>query len=122
MKKEHTVNLSCSFCGKSQREVKKLIAGPQVHICDECIGLCNDIIAEEAERHAESAGEIRLFLWRLQRHEAALSGLVGGVRRNEEMFPSDVKEALTDLELASERLKLAVAQPLGPVPSSGKGH
>ena len=40
-------NLSCSFCGKSQKEVKKLIAGPTVYICDECIGLCNDIIAEE---------------------------------------------------------------------------
>jgi ATP-dependent Clp protease ATP-binding subunit ClpX len=40
-------NLSCSFCGKSQKEVKKLIAGPTVYICDECIELCNDIIAEE---------------------------------------------------------------------------
>ncbi|MBL7685793.1 MAG: ATP-dependent Clp protease ATP-binding subunit ClpX [Deltaproteobacteria bacterium] len=40
-------NLNCSFCGKSQREVKKLIAGPTVYICDECIELCNDIIAEE---------------------------------------------------------------------------
>ncbi|MFO7156655.1 MAG: ATP-dependent Clp protease ATP-binding subunit ClpX [Pseudomonadota bacterium] len=43
-------NLSCSFCGKSQREVRKLIAGPTVYICDECIRLCNDIIAEENER------------------------------------------------------------------------
>ena len=43
-------NLSCSFCGKSQREVKKLIAGPSVYICDECIALCNDIIAEEVDR------------------------------------------------------------------------
>jgi ATP-dependent Clp protease ATP-binding subunit ClpX len=42
-------NLSCSFCGKSQREVKKLIAGPSVYICDECIGLCNDIIADEID-------------------------------------------------------------------------
>ena len=49
MKKEHHVNLSCSFCGKSQREVRKLIAGPTVYICDECIKLCNDIIAEESE-------------------------------------------------------------------------
>ena len=40
-------NLSCSFCGKSQKEVKKLIAGPSVYICDECITLCNDIIADE---------------------------------------------------------------------------
>ncbi len=42
--------LHCSFCGKSQREVKKLIAGPNVYICDECIQLCNDIIAEEVEK------------------------------------------------------------------------
>lgn len=42
-------NLTCSFCGKSQEEVKKLIAGPTVYICDECIELCNDIIAEETK-------------------------------------------------------------------------
>lgn len=41
--------LHCSFCGKSQDEVKKLIAGPTVYICDECIELCNEIIAEEIE-------------------------------------------------------------------------
>lgn len=40
-------NLICSFCGKTQEEVRKLIAGPAVYICDECIELCNDIIAEE---------------------------------------------------------------------------
>jgi ATP-dependent Clp protease ATP-binding subunit ClpX len=39
--------LYCSFCGKSQHEVKKLIAGPSVFICDECIELCNDIIRDE---------------------------------------------------------------------------
>ncbi len=49
-------NLSCSFCGKSQKEVKKLIAGPTVYICDECIGLCNDIIAEEVEKDEPYAG------------------------------------------------------------------
>ena len=43
MKKE----LSCNFCGKSQKEVKKLIAGPNVYICDECIDLCNDIVDED---------------------------------------------------------------------------
>ncbi len=42
-------NLVCSFCGKSQDEVRKLIAGPTVYICDECIDLCNDIIAEETD-------------------------------------------------------------------------
>ena len=59
MKKEHTVNLSCSFCGKSQREVRKLIAGPTVYICDECIKLCNDIIAEENDRE-ESKPQVSL--------------------------------------------------------------
>src|SRR5450631_3723190 len=49
-RKEHPTNLSCSFCGKGQREVRKLIAGPTVYICDECIRLCNDIIAEDSER------------------------------------------------------------------------
>jgi ATP-dependent Clp protease ATP-binding subunit ClpX len=43
-------NLVCSFCGKSQDEVRKLIAGPTVYICDECIDLCNDIIAEEGDQ------------------------------------------------------------------------
>ena len=47
-------SLHCSFCGKSQKEVKKLVAGPSVYICEECIGLCNDIIAEEVEAEAES--------------------------------------------------------------------
>src|SRR5258706_13871152 len=41
--------LYCSLCGKSQHEVRKLIAGPSVFICDECIDLCNDIIREEAQ-------------------------------------------------------------------------
>ncbi|HVN22990.1 MAG TPA: ATP-dependent Clp protease ATP-binding subunit ClpX [Syntrophorhabdales bacterium] len=45
-----TMKLHCSFCGKSQDEVKKLIAGPMVYICDECIELCNEIIQEEAKR------------------------------------------------------------------------
>ena len=47
VEKRDNQSLCCSFCGKSQKEVKKLIAGPTVYICDECIGLCNDIIAEE---------------------------------------------------------------------------
>ncbi|MBN8737404.1 MAG: ATP-dependent Clp protease ATP-binding subunit ClpX [Xanthomonadales bacterium] len=46
--------LYCSFCGKSQHEVRKLIAGPSVFICDECVELCNDIIREELEEKAAS--------------------------------------------------------------------
>ena len=51
-------SLYCSFCGKSQHEVKKLIAGPSVFICDECIDLCNDIIREEVPAD-DAAGEAR---------------------------------------------------------------
>ena len=57
-KNNHEEVLFCSFCGKNQREVKKLIAGPGVYICDECIDLCNDIIDEERER--EELGKRRL--------------------------------------------------------------
>lgn len=46
--------LYCSFCGKSQHEVRKLIAGPSVFICDECVELCNDIIREEVQEQASS--------------------------------------------------------------------
>jgi ATP-dependent Clp protease ATP-binding subunit ClpX len=53
---ESNGNLCCSFCGKSQKEVKKLIAGPTVYICDECIALCNDIIAEEVEKDEPTSG------------------------------------------------------------------
>ncbi|MEI6152564.1 MAG: ATP-dependent Clp protease ATP-binding subunit ClpX [Deltaproteobacteria bacterium] len=52
MKKNNgkAMKLHCSFCGKSQDEVKKLIAGPMVYICDECIGLCNEIIQDEVKK------------------------------------------------------------------------
>ncbi len=51
-KNDENDNLFCSFCGKSQNEVKKLIAGPAVYICDECIQLCSEIIEEETEKDA----------------------------------------------------------------------
>ena len=47
MPKSDDPNLKCSFCGKTQDQVKKLIAGPDVCICDECIELCNEILDEE---------------------------------------------------------------------------
>src|SRR5207237_286879 len=55
--REGNGTLRCSFCGKSQNDVRKLIAGPTVYICDECIELCNDIIAEEWEE--EKSRELR---------------------------------------------------------------
>jgi len=79
--------LSCSFCGKSQKEVKKLIAGPTVYICDECIGLCNDIIAEEVEKDEPYAGSAPI------------------------PKPSEIKAILDDYVIGQERAKkiLAVA-------------
>ncbi|MCK9563236.1 MAG: ATP-dependent Clp protease ATP-binding subunit ClpX, partial [Bacteroidales bacterium] len=52
--------LYCSFCGKSQHEVRKLIAGPSVFICDECVDLCNDIISEEIQDNAASSAGSKL--------------------------------------------------------------
>ncbi len=59
--------LYCSFCGKSEHEVRKLIAGPSVYICDECVDLCNDIIREEVQSKSQAKGlpkpqEIRAVL------------------------------------------------------------
>ena len=67
-------SLYCSFCGKSQDEVRKLIAGPTVYICDECIELCNEIIAEEYEKEelgrarskVPTPGEIKKALGRVR--------------------------------------------------------
>lgn len=53
-------SLYCTFCGKSQHEVKKLIAGPSVFICDECVDLCNDILKEEIKNISPQASEDRL--------------------------------------------------------------
>ena len=56
MAKDHNgeVEVTCSFCGKSQDEVKKLIAGPTVYICNECIDLCNEIVSEDRQQALES--------------------------------------------------------------------
>ncbi len=79
--------LFCSFCGKSQGEVKKLIAGPAVYICDECVALCNDIIAEEVEQE-----------------EAAF-------RKRSVPKPAEIKSILDQYVIGQERAKkiLAVA-------------
>jgi ATP-dependent Clp protease ATP-binding subunit ClpX len=82
--------LYCSFCGKSQHEVKKLIAGPSVFICDECIELCNDIIRDEAP--AESAS--------------------GRAARSDLPFPSEIKTTLDQYvigqDVAKRTLSVAV--------------
>ncbi|MBO8430793.1 ATP-dependent protease ATP-binding subunit ClpX [Spirochaetes bacterium] len=57
MPKHDDSRLKCSFCGKSQDQVKKLIAGPEVYICDECVELCNEILDEEFFENKEKEGE-----------------------------------------------------------------
>lgn len=87
MNKEKTNygTLCCSFCGKSQKEVKKLIAGPGVYICDECIELCNDIIAEERER--EESTKVQLAVPK----------------------PVDIKSFLDDYVIGQEKAKKALS-------------
>jgi len=58
---EEDAEAACSFCGKKQNEARKLIAGPSVHICDECVDLCKNIVLQEEDPTAETkAGENRL--------------------------------------------------------------
>ncbi len=78
-------NLTCSFCGKSQKEVKKLIAGPTVYICDECIGLCNDIIDEEQDKDSRSDGTFKV------------------------PKPSEIKDVLDEYVIGQERAKKSLA-------------
>ena len=84
-KSGHGDQLTCSFCGKEQEEVKKLIAGPAVYICDECIELCKDIIAEEAQLDETPLG----------------SGLLPK--------PVEVKDVLDDFVIGQERAKKVLA-------------
>ena len=55
---EKITKLNCSFCGKNQSKVKKLIAGPNIYICNECVDLCNDILQEENKNEKEEVFKI----------------------------------------------------------------
>jgi ATP-dependent Clp protease ATP-binding subunit ClpX len=61
-KEEPTDQFFCSFCGKNQKEVKKLIAGPSVYICNECINLCSEIIEDEENEKSEESEESKEFM------------------------------------------------------------
>jgi ATP-dependent Clp protease ATP-binding subunit ClpX len=119
--KRDAQNLCCSFCGKSQKEVKKLIAGPTVYICDECIGLCNDIIAEEVDR--EEAKDTRLRIPRPSEIKATLDEYVVGQERAKKVLSVAVhnhykriesRVQMDDVELQKSNILL-----LGPT-GSGK--
>ena len=113
--------LCCSFCGKSQKEVKKLIAGPTVYICDECIGLCNDIIAEEIDR--EETKDTKLRIPRPSEIKTILDEYVVGQERAKKVLAVAVhnhykriesKVQMDDVELQKSNILL-----LGPT-GSGK--
>ena len=74
-------HLRCSFCGKSRDEVRKLIAGPTVYICDECVNLCNDIIAEDWE---EAKEEISSKLKKAAGNQAPSGSIRRGTRASQE--------------------------------------
>jgi ATP-dependent Clp protease ATP-binding subunit ClpX len=118
---EKRETLCCSFCGKSQKEVKKLIAGPTVYICDECIGLCNDIIAEEIA--GEEKRDQRLRIPRPSEIKNVLDEYVVGQERAKKTLAVAVhnhykriesRVALDDVELQKSNILL-----LGPT-GSGK--
>ena len=81
-KKVSRAGLACSFCGKGQEEVKNLIAGPAVYICDECVGLCSDIVGEGIDKSAtnDNKGSKRKLDWKYcecgcHGHEVAVGSL-----------------------------------------------
>ncbi|MDY7228870.1 ATP-dependent Clp protease ATP-binding subunit ClpX [Hyalangium rubrum] len=121
VEKRDNQTLCCSFCGKSQKEVKKLIAGPTVYICDECIGLCNDIIAEEIDR--EETKDTKLRIPRPNEIKAILDEYVVGQDRAKKVLSVAVhnhykriesKVQMDDVELQKSNILL-----LGPT-GSGK--
>jgi len=104
--------LKCSFCGKSQKQVKKLIAGPGVYICDECIDLCNEIIEEELAEATEiglvelpKPREIFDFLEQyIVGQETAKRSLAVAVYNHYKRIQADSKDA--DVELAKSNILL----------------
>ena len=94
--------LYCSFCGKSQHEVRKLIAGPSVYVCDECVELCNDIIREEMQEQTQTA---RNKLPRPQEIKAVLDQYVIGQERAKKILSVAVYNHYKRLEVRGNRGK-----------------
>ncbi len=83
--KDNETEVSCSFCGKPQNEVKKLIAGPTVYICNECIDLCNEIVNEELRQSEVEGGDTRV------------------------LKPAEIKELLDEYVVGQDRAKRTLA-------------
>jgi len=114
MSEQRWANLSCSFCGKTQREVRKLIAGPKVFICDECIGLCNDIIAEAVDRESDDVRSV--LLARVGFTERGVERLLTFADREAGRLPASLREAIGEVGSASRRLEFALAESLRLIP------
>ncbi len=99
--------LYCSFCGKSQHEVRKLIAGPSVFICDECVELCNDIIREEMQ---ESVGESSDKLPIPQEINATLDQYVIGQTRAKKVLSVAVYNHYKRLEAKGKKDDVEIAK------------
>ncbi len=112
--------LYCSFCGKSEHEVRKLIAGPSVYVCDECVELCNDIIREELQSRPERTGlpkprEIRAVLDEyVIGQDAAKKALAVAVYNHYKRLENNATDRQGDVELAKSNILL-----IGPT-GSGK--
>jgi len=85
-KHDNDHDVLCSFCGKNQDEVKKIIAGPSVYICDECIALCNDIVLEDQPNHPDVA-----------------------VEETTNLKPKEIKEKLDEYVVGQDNAKRALA-------------
>ncbi len=96
--------LRCSFCGKTQDEVRKLIAGPTVYICNECVDLCTDIIAEEWER--EESERILCGLLKPEQIKAALDEYVIGQERAKKVLAVAVYNHYKRIEATQEDVEL----------------
>ena len=118
MSKEDNAKLCCAFCGKNRFEVGRMIAGPKVCICDECIGLCNDIIAED------SGGVLRPVLLYLTGARSAVEALQEVLRRLRGGLPEGIRIesrlVLDEAQAQLDRLWSAVypeGRPDGGLPS-----
>ncbi len=88
---DETKQLKCSFCGKPQSQVRRLVAGPDVYICDECIELCADIIEEEfKQQEGDSSGKMNLGAGRLPK-------------------PKEIAETLSEYVIGQDNAKKALA-------------
>ena len=114
--KDKEKSLFCSFCGKNQTEVKKLIAGPSVFICNECVDLCNDIIIEESKQHQVETDKTdfdlltpqqlfdKLGEYVIGQSEAKKSLAVAVYNHYKRLKESDLDDSLNEVKIAKSNI------------------